>query len=36
VAALAVVASVLLCLLASFAPAKRAASTPIVAAIGYE
>lgn len=36
VAALAVVASVALCLLASFAPAKRAASIPIVSAIGYE
>ena len=36
VAVLAVVAAILLCLLAAFAPAKQAASTPIVTAIGYE
>jgi putative ABC transport system permease protein len=36
VAVLAVVAAILLCLLAAFAPAKQAASTPIVSAIGYE
>jgi ABC-type antimicrobial peptide transport system permease subunit len=36
VAALAVIASVILCLLAGYGPAKQAASTPIVTAIGYE
>jgi putative ABC transport system permease protein len=36
VAALSVVASVVLCLLAGYAPAKQAASTTIVTAIGYE
>jgi len=36
VAALSIVASVILCVLASFAPAKQAASLPIVSAIGYE
>jgi putative ABC transport system permease protein len=36
VAALSVIASVMLCLLAGYAPAKQAASTPIVTAIGYE
>ena len=36
VAALSVIAAVLLCLLAGYAPAKQAASTPIVTAIGYE
>jgi putative ABC transport system permease protein len=36
VAALSVVASVLLCLLAGYAPAKEAAATQIVTAIGYE
>jgi putative ABC transport system permease protein len=35
-AALSVIASVILCMLASFAPAKQAASLPIVSAIGYE
>jgi putative ABC transport system permease protein len=36
VAALSVIAAVLLCLSAGYGPAKRAAQTPIVAAIGYE
>jgi putative ABC transport system permease protein len=36
VAALSVIASVILCALAGFGPAKQAASTPIVTAIGYE
>lgn len=36
IAALSVVGSVLLCLLAGYGPAKRAAATPIVTAIGYE
>lgn len=36
VAVAAVIASVVLCLLAGYAPAKRAASTSIVTAIGYE
>jgi putative ABC transport system permease protein len=36
VAVVSVIASVVLCLLAGYAPAKRAASTPIVTAIGYE
>ncbi len=36
VAVLALVGSVVLCLLAGYLPAKRAASIPIVAAIGYE
>ena len=36
VAALSIIASVILCLLAGFGPAKQAASTPIVTAIGYE
>ncbi len=36
VAILSVFASVMLCLVAAWAPAKRAAATPIVAAIGYE
>ncbi|MGH7798613.1 MAG: FtsX-like permease family protein [Candidatus Binatia bacterium] len=36
VAALSIIASVLLCVLASLAPAKQAASLPIVSAIGYE
>lgn len=36
VAILSVFASVMLCLMAAWAPAKRAAATPIVAAIGYE
>jgi len=35
-AALSIIASVILCMLASFAPAKQAASIPIVSAIGYE
>jgi putative ABC transport system permease protein len=35
-AALSIVASVALCLVAGYWPAKQAASTPIVAAIGYE
>jgi putative ABC transport system permease protein len=35
-AALSVVASVILCLAAGYGPAKQAASTPIVTAIGYE
>jgi putative ABC transport system permease protein len=36
VAALSLIASVLLCVIAGYGPAKRAAATPIVAAIGYE
>jgi putative ABC transport system permease protein len=36
VAALMLVASVLLCLIAGYWPAKQAAATPIVTAIGYE
>jgi len=36
VALLSLLASVLLCLLAGYFPAKQAASTPIVSAIGYE
>ena len=36
VAVVSVIASVVLCLLAGYAPAKRAASTSIVTAIGYE
>ena len=36
VAVLSVVAAVVLCLLAGYAPAKRAASTPIASSIGYE
>lgn len=36
VAALCVVASVAVCMLAGYGPAKQAASTPIVTAIGYE
>jgi putative ABC transport system permease protein len=36
VAALSIIASVILCVLAGFGPAKQAASTPIVTAIGYE
>ena len=36
VAVLSIIASVLLCALAGFGPAKQAASTPIVTAIGYE
>ena len=36
VAVVAVLVSVVLCLLAGYAPAKQAASTPIVTAIGYE
>jgi putative ABC transport system permease protein len=36
VAAFSIVASVLLCVLAGFGPAKQAASLPIVSAIGYE
>ncbi len=36
VAALSIIASVLLCVLAGFGPAKQAASLPIVSAIGYE
>jgi putative ABC transport system permease protein len=36
VAALSVLAAVVLCMLAAFAPARQAASTPIVTAIGYE
>ena len=36
VAVLSLVASVVLCLLAGFAPAKQAAATPITTAIGYE
>ena len=36
VAALSVVASVILCVIAGYGPAKQAAATPIVAAIGYE
>ena len=36
VAVLSVVASVILCVIAGYAPSKQAAATPIVAAIGYE
>ena len=36
VAIVSVIAAVILCLLAGYGPAKQAASTPIVAAIGYE
>jgi putative ABC transport system permease protein len=36
VAGLSLIASVLLCVIAGYGPAKRAAATPIVAAIGYE
>jgi putative ABC transport system permease protein len=36
VAVLSIVASVILCILAGFGPAKQAASLPIVSAIGYE
>jgi putative ABC transport system permease protein len=36
VAVLSIVASVILCIFAGFAPAKQAASLPIVSAIGYE
>jgi putative ABC transport system permease protein len=36
VAALSIIAAVTLCILAGFAPAKQAASMPIVSAIGYE
>jgi len=36
IAVLSLAASVVLCLLAGFGPARRAAATPIVAAIGYE
>jgi len=36
VAVLSVVASVILCVIAGYGPAKQAAATPIVAAIGYE
>ncbi|MGH7783321.1 MAG: ABC transporter permease, partial [Candidatus Binatia bacterium] len=36
VAALSLFVSVLLCLLAGYGPANQAASTPVVAAIGYE
>jgi ABC-type antimicrobial peptide transport system permease subunit len=36
IAALSVTASVVLCLLAGYSPAKQAAATPIVTAIGYE
>ncbi len=36
VAVFSILASVILCVLASFAPAKQAASLPIVSAIGYE
>jgi ABC-type antimicrobial peptide transport system permease subunit len=36
VAVLSIFASVILCVLASFGPAKQAASLPIVSAIGYE
>jgi putative ABC transport system permease protein len=36
VAGLVVAATVLLCLLAGYGPAKRAAATPVVTAIGYE
>jgi len=36
IAVLAIAASVVLCLLAGYVPAKRAAATPIVSAIGYE
>jgi putative ABC transport system permease protein len=36
IAALSLIAAVLLCMLAGYAPAKQAASMPIVTAIGYE
>jgi putative ABC transport system permease protein len=36
VAALSVVASVILCVIAGYGPAKQAGATPVVAAIGYE
>jgi putative ABC transport system permease protein len=36
VAVLSIFVSVILCLLAGYGPAKQAASTPIVSAIGYE
>jgi ABC-type antimicrobial peptide transport system permease subunit len=36
VAALSVVASVILCVMAGYGPSKRAAATPIVTAVGYE
>ncbi len=36
IAALSIIASVILCVLAGFGPARQAASTPIVKAIGYE
>jgi putative ABC transport system permease protein len=36
VAVVAIIAAVVLCILAGFAPAKQAASLPIVSAIGYE
>lgn len=36
IAALSILASIILCMLAGFGPARQAASTPIVAAIGYE
>jgi putative ABC transport system permease protein len=36
IAVLSIVASVILCCIAGFGPAKQAASTPIVTAIGYE
>jgi ABC-type antimicrobial peptide transport system permease subunit len=36
VALLAIVASVVLCVLAGFGPAKQAGALPIVSAIGYE
>jgi putative ABC transport system permease protein len=36
VGALSIIASVILCVMAGFGPAKQAASTPIVTAIGYE
>ena len=36
VAGLVIAAAVLLCLLAGYGPAKQAAATPMVTAIGYE
>ena len=36
IAALSILASIILCVLAGFGPARQAASTPIVTAIGYE
>jgi ABC-type antimicrobial peptide transport system permease subunit len=36
VAVLSVLVAVVLCVIAGYGPAKQAASTPIVAAIGYE